>query len=143
MRYLIALTFCFLLASPQADACGSAADNTTIFFKIISDPQPDADVIAEVSLSDVNDKNVLDATATATVLQVMKTSDTRVRQGAEIVIKYRESTCGPWLKNGDKGIIIARTGTDSRGSLVLCPYETLRKGGDGRVNTPRTSCPPK
>jgi hypothetical protein len=135
MRYLIALAFCFLLASPQAHACPGVFADESLFFDAIPDPQPDADVIAKVSLSNViYDGSVI---VTATVMQVLKTSDTRVRRGGKITMRYMESSCGPGARNGGEGIIIAKAATDSKGRLVLYPY-TYRRS-DGRFFQP--SCP--
>ncbi|MDR2637334.1 MAG: hypothetical protein LBB55_03270 [Zoogloeaceae bacterium] len=127
MRYLIALAFCFLLASPQAHACQGVFAHVSLFFDAIPDPQPDADVIAKVSLSNViYDGSVI---VTATVEQVLKTSDARVRRGGKITMRYMESSCGPGAQNGEEGIIITKTDTDSKGRLVLYPYTYRRSDG--------------
>jgi len=126
MRYLVALAFCLLLASPQAHACREPSGET-LFFEAVPDPQPDADVIAKVSLSDVRG-----GAATAEVMQVLKTSDARVRQGDNIAMKFGYTSCGPHPKNGDEGTIIAKVGADSNGRPVLCPY-TRRRFDDGRI----------
>jgi len=136
MRTLIALVFCFLLASPQVYACRD--DGETLFFDTIPNPPPDADVIAKISLSDVkNDQGIV--TATATVIQVLKTSDTRVHQGSKIAMKFTKTSCGPWARNGNEGTIIAKVGTDSKGRLVLCPYtrKFMRKGS---ATPPMSEC---
>jgi len=125
MRYLIALVFCLLMASPSAHACASQNDLRSLFFGSIPDPQPDADVIAKVSLSNV------DSLATATVMQVMKASDAEIREGSKIAMLINISTCGPWVKNGAKGTIIAKIGKDDKGRPVLCPYTS--RWGDGRI----------
>lgn len=135
MRYLIALTSCFLLITPQAHACLGYSLSDTLFFEAIPSPQPDADVIAKVSLSDVDvEMRTATAMATATVLQVLKTSDARVKQGEKIVMKYEFSSCGPDHRKGEEGTIIAKTGTDSKGLLVLYPY--MRRRGDDRITPP-------
>jgi len=107
MRYLIALVFCFLLASPQTHACDGPFGHKALFFWAVPDPQPDADVIAKVSLSDVKG-----GTATAKVMQVFKTSNTRIRQGSKITFEFMETSCGPWPRNGAEGTIIAKRGPD-------------------------------
>ena len=119
MRTLIALTFCFLLAVPQVQAC-RPYDYETIFFGTIPDPPPDADVIAKVSLSDVS--GVWLVKTTATVIQVLKASDARVYPGAKIAMQVKVSSCGPFLKNGSEGTIIAKVAMDNEGHPVLCPY---------------------
>ncbi|MDR2688252.1 MAG: hypothetical protein LBB76_00645 [Azoarcus sp.] len=136
MRYFFALAFCFLLASPQVHACLHAGLFESLFFDAIPDPQPDADVIARVSLSNANGE-APKAMVTATVIQVLKTSDARVRrvrQGSKITMQFEESTCGPSARNGAEGIIIAKAATDSKGRLVLCPY-SIQRGG--RIMPPR------
>lgn len=133
MRYLITLAFCFLLLSPQAHACRDRGD--TLFFEAIPNPQPDADLIAKVSLSDVSEETKsATVTVTVTVMQVLKTSDARFQQGEKIAMKYQFSSCGPNAINGSKGMIIAKTGTDSKGSLVLHPYTYRYR--DGRIEPP-------
>lgn len=102
----------------------------TLFFEAIPNPQPDADVIAIVSLSDV-----IWGTATAKITQVLKTSDARVHESEKFAMKYRFTSCGPNHNNGDEGTIIARVGNDSKGSLVLYPY--MRRRGDGRIREPQ------
>jgi len=135
MRYLIALVFCFLLVTPQAHACIWYGLWNTIFFEAIPSPQADVDVIAKVSLSDVNEETrTATATVTATVMQVLKTSDARVSQGEKVAMKYEFSSCGPDHRNGEEGMIIAKTGTDSKGLLVLYPY--MRRLDDGQITPP-------
>ena len=89
----------------------------TLFFETIPDRQPDVDVIVKVSLSDVSD-----GMSTATIMQVLKTSDARIYRGTKISLKYGNSSCGPEPANGAEGIIIAKAGKDSKGRLVLYPY---------------------
>lgn len=127
MRPIIALAYCLLMLSSQVHACRGPSHEYSLFFVTIPDPQPDADVIAKVSLLDVNLYGP--GTATANVLQVLKTSDTRVHEGDRIAMKYMLSSCGPKHKNGDEGTITAKTGTDSAGHLVLYPH--LRRKSDG------------
>jgi hypothetical protein len=133
MRDFLALAFCFLLASLQAHACLHAGLFESLFFDTIPDPQPDADVIARVSLSNANGE-APKAMVTATVIQVLKTSDARVRQGSKITMQFEKSTCGPSARNGEEGIIIAKVATDNKGRLVLCPYSIQR---EGRIMPPR------
>jgi hypothetical protein len=135
MRYLIALAFCFLLVTPQAHACLGYGLSNTLFFEAIPSLQTDVDVIAKVSLSDVNEETrTATATVTATVMQVLKTSDTRVNQGEKVAMKYEFSSCGPDHSNGEEGMIIAKAGTDSKGLLVLYPY--MRRRDDGQITPP-------
>lgn len=136
MRHLIALAFCFLLAPTQVYACLGPFSEEHLFFDTIPTPQPDADVIAEISISDVNIRATASSTARAmaTVTRVLKTSDARVHQGDKFTMQYRNSSCGPDPEIGSKGMIIARTGTDSKGSLVLHPY--THRDIDSRINPP-------
>lgn len=131
MRHLIALVFCFLLASPQVHACQGPQSQDELFFKNIPNPQPDANFIAEVTLLDISDFG----TSTAKVLQVFNTSDERVYPGSIVTMKYGISSCGPYPISGQKGIIMAKAGTDTKGRLVLYPY-TNRRYGDGRIFAP-------
>ena len=130
MRYLIALVCCILLMPSQAQACRGGMEET-LFFKTIPDPQPDADVIAEISLPEVSDFGF----PTAKVLKVFKTSDESIHPGSTISMRYVETSCGPDPISGSKGIVIANTGTDSKGNLVLYPY-TYRPF-DSRIFPPR------
>ncbi|MDO6388458.1 hypothetical protein [Uliginosibacterium sp. 31-12] len=129
MRHSITLGFFLLLISPQVHACRGASVEDTLFFKSIPDPQPDADLIANVSLSTVNHGK-----AVARIKQVLKTSDARVHRGNKISMKYGFSSCGPHHKSGDEGMIIAKIGTDSEGRIILYPY--LRRYDDGRITQP-------
>lgn len=123
MRYLIVLVCCILLAPTQADACLGASMEHTFFFETIPDPQPDADVIAVISVSaKTYDRRAGSQTTMATVIQILKSSDARVKQGDTIPMKYQSTSCGPDPLIGSKGTIIALTGTDSKGRLVLHPY---------------------
>lgn len=133
MRRFMSLTFFFLLISPQVHAC--QGDNASFFFKSIPDPQPDANLIAIVSVSDkTDDRGAGTQTTMATVIQVMKSSDARVKQGDTIPMKYQSTSCGPDPLIGSKGTIIAKTGTDSKGHLVLHPY--THRVRDRRIEPP-------
>ena len=143
-RTLIAFVFCFLSVPPQAYACRGASLEETLFFdafpELPPDAEEDADVIAEVFLTDMNmDKGE----ATAKIVRVLKTSDARVREGNKIAIKFLSSSCGPHSRHGDKGIILTKVGADFFGRLVLCPYS--RRFDDGRIFPPHkevNECPP-
>lgn len=135
MRYLIALAFCFLLISPHVHACQGIDSWENLFFEGIPDPQPDAELIAIVSVSDKNkDTRAATETAMATVIQVLKTPDARIKQGDKVAMKYGFSSCGPDPISGSKGMIIAKIGTDSKGRLVLHPYTHRHRGG--RITPP-------
>ena len=109
------------------------------FFKVIPHPQPDADLIAEVTLTDVDEEpRTVTATATVTVLHVIKTSDARVQQGDKVALKYLVSSCGPTENIGMRGTIIAKIVADSKGRLVLSPYTI---NGEGRISSPRIELP--
>jgi hypothetical protein len=129
------LAFCFLLVFPQVHACQGIVFHESLFFAAIPNPQPDADVIAKVSLSNVNDE-AFKVTLMATVIQVIKTSDASVRRGGKITMQFLKSSCGPGARNGKEGIIIAKAATDRKGRLVLCPYMI---NGRGTINPPRMS----
>jgi hypothetical protein len=160
-RNLIAFALCFLFISPQAYACSMGSMEFTIFFNAsdkdtithyfpqlinadgMIEPPPDTDVIAEVVLTDINEmpppKNLV--TATASIARVIKTSDARIRQGKNVVIKFGVTSCGPYHSNGDKGTIVAKIGTDTAGQLVLCPY--WRRVYDGQIGSrPGSGCLP-
>lgn len=134
MRYLIALVLCVLLVPTQVHACLGAILEDTLFFDAIPNMQPDADVIAKVSLLDVSVLDFYKGTATARVLQVLKTPDERIHQGSMISIKFMVSSCGPNHERGNEGIIIAKAGSDSEGRLVLYPY--MRRYSDARITAP-------
>lgn len=121
MRYLVASIFCLVLVTQHVHACLGYSLESTLFFETIPNPLPTADVIAKVSLLDVNS-----GTATAKVLQVLKASDVKILQGDEIALQYKFNSCGPHHKGGDEGIIIARAVADSKGHLVLYPFERRR-----------------
>jgi len=136
MRHFIASVFFFLLTFPQAHACLGPSLEFTLFFETIPNPQPDADVIAKVSLSDMND-----GAATVTIVELFKTSDQRVHQGDKIVMKFMDTSCGPYRRHGDKGTIIAKVGVDIEDRLVLCAY--TRRFQDGMLYPPSVNeCAP-
>jgi hypothetical protein len=83
-------------------------------------------VILKVSLSSVKH-----GTATAKVMQVIKASGARIREGKQIPMMYPNTSCGPSLRDGDEGITVAKTGVDAKGRLVLYPY--VYRVGDGQV----------
>lgn len=123
MRHLIASVFCFLLFSTQAYACRDPRSWNTIFFESPPNVQLNADLVARISLSDVNESmETATVTATATVINVLKASNDKIQPSQKTAIKYAFTSCGPDHKSGDKGMIIARIGTDDKGRLVLYPY---------------------
>lgn len=132
MRFLIALASCLLLLAHQVHACRGQGD--TLFFEAIPNPQPDADVIVKVTLSDVSESEFYKGTATAKVLQVLKAPDEILFQGSIVTMKYMVSSCGPDPINGSEGTIIAKTGADAEGRFVLYPY--TRRYEDGRITAP-------
>jgi len=113
----------------QVLACWWHDDQNSLFFETIPDLQPDAGVIARVALLNVTDHG----TATAKVLQVLKTSDESIRQGTIVTMSYVVTSCGPSPANSTEGTIIANTGSDKENRLVLYPY--LRSRG-GRITFP-------
>ncbi len=129
MRYLIALASCLLFLSLQAQACRGQILEDTLFFETLPSPPLNANLIAKVSLSEVSR-----GTATAEIIQVLTTSATEIHQGEKFPIKFSFSSCGPNHKNGATGVIIAKTGIDSVGHLVLYPY--MRRYSDGRITPP-------
>ena len=143
---LIAFIFCFLLVSVQVQAMPSIID-INFFLDSIDEAPPDSDVIAEVSITDTEKGSKLLA-ATVNIVEVVKSSDARVRQGEKIAVKSVLTGYGPHNGRmpsglcqyrfnhnpGDKGTIIAKVGTDIEGRLVLCPYSN--KARDGRINPP-------
>ncbi|SNS96684.1 hypothetical protein SAMN06265795_110107 [Noviherbaspirillum humi] len=129
MRYSAALICCLLLLASPANACLGLSLEDTIFFKTIPEPRPDADIIAKVSLFDADD-----GTAVARILQVLDTSDSRIHTGDKVDLKFRMTSCGPNLKPGEEGIIIAKARRDGDGRLVLHSY--LRRYHDNRITPP-------
>lgn len=117
MRNILALVFSYLLLSQHAHACRDPRAGELLFFRDIPIPQPVADVVAKISLSDVSA-----GMATAFFLQVINTTDARFKQGEKVPVIYGNSSCGPYPVNGSEGMIIAIKGTDSQGRLVLYPY---------------------
>ena len=136
MRYLVAFLG-LMLASAQVQACRDPESWDTVFFEAIPNLQSNADVIAKVSLSDVNEEvNTATVTAIATVIQVLKTSDARIHAGDKIAMKYRFTSCGPDHKKGEEGMIIAKSGGDINGRLMLYPYVHNHRG---RITPPSLS----
>ncbi len=134
MRYLVASVLCFLCAFTQAHACRGFGSENTLFFQNIPDPQPAADVIAKVVLSDFNVRDFYKGTATARVLQITRATDRRVQQGGIFPMKFMVSSCGPHRRQGNEGTIVAKVGADGEGRLVLYPY--LRRYSDDHVTPP-------
>lgn len=136
MRFLISIYLCLLLPLTQAHACRNGLEEE-LFFETIPSPQPDADLIAIVSVSDKNnDRRAGTQITMATVIQVIKSSDAMVKQGDTIPMKYQSSSCGPNPLIGSTGTIIAKTGTDSKGGLVLHPYTFTYRALGRRIDPP-------
>lgn len=148
MRLSFALGAALLLALPQAYACMGPGMGDTIFFETLPNPQPDADLIAHISIDEVKGK--WGESATVTVVDVIKTTGDWVKGGDKVGIKYQVTSCGPEYKAGDKGTIFAMTGIDSEGRVVLYPYmhaerdiNLVRPPLSGTVRTPVTKLPPQ
>lgn len=129
MRYLIVLASCLLFLSLQAQACRGRILEHTIFFETLPSPPLNANLIAKVTLSEVSR-----GTATAEIMQVLITSASKIHQGEKFPIRFSFSSCGPNHQNGATGVIIAQTGTDDVGRLLLYPY--MRRYSDGRITPP-------
>ncbi|KFB66113.1 hypothetical protein [Candidatus Accumulibacter vicinus] len=135
MRYFMVLVFGLLLGSPHVHACRNSGSWNRLFFEAIPNPQPDADLIAIISVSDKQEpRGGATVMATATIIQVLKTSDARVKQGEKLSMQLENSSCGPDPLIGSKGTIIAKVATDSKGRLVLHPY--MHRKHDGRIVPP-------
>lgn len=134
MRYLIALVLLVLQVPTQVHACLGASMEDTLFFETIPKLRPDADVIAKVTLLNVSVLDSYKGTATAKILQILKTPNERIRRGSVISMSFMFSSCGPNHMNGNEGAIIAKAGTDSKGNFVLYPY--VRRYGDDRITAP-------
>lgn len=127
MCRLITLVLCCLLASPQAQACWGTG--SALFFKAESDIRPDGDVVAMVSVLDISGTLTTGSgTATVMVTQVIRASDPRIHQGDKVTMKYGFDSCGPNTYRDAKGVVVAKTGTDSDGRPVLYPYSYDHKG---------------
>ena len=135
-------TFCFLLISTQVQAMPHTI-YIHFFFDSANEAPPDADVITEVTFTDIEMGSHF-LTATANIVKVIKTSDASIRQGEKIAVKNALTGChikkgdyfiapgGPCSHRfshepGDKGIIFAKVGADMEGRLVLCPYSNEAK----------------
>jgi hypothetical protein len=119
MRYLMTLIFCFPLLSPQVHAC-FIGTGETIFFDgspYIQPPEPGVAAIVS-TLEKKGSNGGATVTQTAKVVQILSSSDARVKEGDIVAMRYENSSCisGP---NGRKGMIVAKTGTDSKGNVVL------------------------
>lgn len=131
MRNITALAFLYLLLSQQTYACRDPNAGEQLFFKDFPNPQPVADVIAKVYLSDVSA-----GAATAVFTKMISTTDARFHEGQAVPLIYGDSSCGPLPVNGSEGMIIARKGTDRKGRLVLYPYV---RNHHGHVTQPSVS----
>ncbi|UQZ88237.1 hypothetical protein C4J81_03025 [Deltaproteobacteria bacterium Smac51] len=148
----IAFVLCFLFGSRQAQACMGVGLEFTLFFNADDQPlfvdnlrqkpseakglvefPPDADLVAEVTLIGENTAS-LRLPVAAKIKRIIKTTDSRVREGEKIPIKFAFTSCGPNHVNGDKGTILAKVGTDIEDNLVLCMYS--RRFSDGRIEWP-------
>ncbi|MDR2946221.1 MAG: sel1 repeat family protein [Candidatus Adiutrix sp.] len=129
---LIAFAFYLLLVSPEVFACRDPRNQQSLFFDSIPEPPPEADVIAEVVLTDVHEGDV-NGVAAATIVQILQAFSNRVFQHEKAIVKYKFSSCGPNAHNDDTGIIIAKIATDLEGRLVLCPY-SRSLGHDSRID---------
>ena len=58
--------------------------------------------------------------ATAKVERIFKTTDKAVSENDEIIIKFSETSCGPWHRVGDKGVISGKIAADIDDRPVLC-----------------------
>jgi hypothetical protein len=133
MRYFMTLVFFLLLGPSHGHACSGSWNS--LFFETIPNPQPDADLIAIVStLGKKEQETGVTVTEMATVIEVLKTSDARIKKGASIAMQLENSSCGPDPRVGSKGMIIAKVGTDSKGRLVVYPYTYTR--GDNKITPP-------
>lgn len=150
---IIAFVVCLLFVlSSHAQACMGPGQEFTLFFnasdralfidrlgqkpsevKGLVEIPPDADLIAEVTLIGKDEASFRLPTA-AKIERIIKTTDSRVREGEEIPIKFPFTSCGPNHIDGDKGTILAKVGTDIEDNLVLCMYS--RRFGDGHVKWP-------
>lgn len=115
---LIALIFCCLCVSPQLYAISRPP---SFLFYELPKVLPDADVVAEVLLSDIDLSGEWSGRATANVVRVIRTSDARLRPGLKITINNEHNDHLP----GSRGFIIAKVGTDIEDQFMLCPY-TIR-----------------
>jgi hypothetical protein len=137
MRYFVGLFLSLLLGFQHANACRGPDLENNLFFEAVPDPKPEADLIAIVSVS-TDGTPRLSTRSTATVIRVLKTSDTQIKPGDKIAMQLWITSCGPFLHRypmGDTGMIIAKVRTDNNGRPLLHPY-THRAHDEGRVTLP-------
>jgi|GEM_PF-4333369 len=104
-----------LLWSVPSHACLGPMLEHTIFFTKPPEPAFDADVIAVVTVQDVQPSGVMKAL-------VNKVKQGPIAVGDVVTIEYQISSCGPNHDAGEKGLIIAKSGKDMTGNMVLYPY---------------------
>jgi hypothetical protein len=126
--YAIAILGFFMLMPPPAEACLGQILEHTVFFDKMPELKLDADVVAKVILEDVKD-----GLASARIIQV-EVSAGNIHPGDKVQLKYSFSSCGPNHKNGEEGIIIAKSTLNDKGEIVLHPYE--RRYSDSRIEQP-------
>lgn len=119
-RFLTALIFGLMFICPQGAAWAMPCNYyTEILLPDDAEPPFEAEIIAKISVLGFTKENgVRNLEAQAKIVDVLKTSDPRIKPGAKVVVKYNPARCGGF--NGQ--LILASLGSDVDDRLILCPY---------------------
>lgn len=126
-HFLTALIFGLLFIVPQGAAWAMPCTySREILLPSEAEPPFEAEIIAKISLLDYmfdGEGRVIISEVPARIVDVLKTSDPKIRPGAKVVVKFYPDRCGGGSYGKDEPqLILARLGSDVDDRLVLCPY---------------------
>lgn len=131
MRFALTTISTLLVCFPvPVLACSDPSSETTIFFEGQPEGIAPTAIIADVTISSINDQ-FLPAEAHVRIDNVIQGD---IKPESHIKILYFVSSCGPNQKAGDKGRIAGISGMNAKGEVILYPY--LRRFGDSKLFSP-------
>lgn len=142
---MLAFTMLFAVAGVMphkgALACMGYDQESTLFFNNLpGDIEAAADVVAVVALDDASDwDNARDPAWNGLQASVKSVRKGPLKAGDSVRLEFSLTSCGPWHKAGEEGLVAARLVTQPDGGFTLAPYMHRRSDDtDGPRVMPKT-----
>lgn len=130
VRFIQFLAISLFLAT-SAQACMGYMAEDTLFFEGVPAEAAAADVIASVIIKTDNSRSGAADRPDGVEAEIRAVQKGDVKTGDRVFLKFLSTSCGPWHKAGEVGMIAALKIGEEGGMVVLHPYLARR----GEIHT--------